>query len=174
MTISTPKLDSPRFKWWHAALFWVVVNACSLPWPWREELFPGFQAAPLRPPGAVFPVIWFIINVCALAAGLRILNRPDTPRRSTHLKLQGAFWFIFAIFPFFTFGLSSPIVGGVLTQAIFVIALAEVIMLWRDERMSAYLLLPLLAWGAFAGIWVSTWQYLHNRDPWLGTPALLP
>jgi len=161
------------FTWWHAAAFWLVVNAPGFATGFREELFPGFLIPPLRPPAELFPFLWLSINVCTLWAGLRILNNRDLNRRAIHIALQAAFWLDFAIFPYFFFGQSSPVIGGALTVLIFLLALAEVILLWRDDRTSAYLMTPLLAWGAFAGLYLSTWQALYNPDPYLGTPALL-
>ncbi|MBY0611176.1 MAG: tryptophan-rich sensory protein [Beijerinckiaceae bacterium] len=162
----------PRYLWWHGVLFWFAVNAPGFLIGWRERLFTGFRVPPLRPPGAFFPVIWFVITICTIQAGMRILNNRQLPHRRLHLWLQGLFWLDFAIFPYFFFAKSSTIIGGVLTQAIFLLALAEVMTLWRDDRAAAKLMLPLLAWGAFAGLYVSTWQMLHNPDPYLGLPAV--
>ncbi len=164
---------SGPFKWWHAALFWLVVNTPGFVSGWREQLFPGFLEPPLRPPGFLFPVIWFAITVCTLWAGLRILNNKTLNRRSMHIVLQALFWLDFVLFPYFFFGQSSPIIGGVLTQLIFLLALIEVTTLWRDDRNASYLMMPLLAWGAFAGLYLATWQMLYNPDPYLGIPALL-
>jgi translocator protein len=161
------------FRWWHAALFWLLVNLPGFAIGWREDLFPGFESPPWRPPGFLFPFIWFFINVCTLWAGLRILNDKALRRRPRHIALQALFWLDFVLFPYFFFGLSSPIIGGLLTQVIFLVALAEVVMLWRDDRNASYLMLPLMAWGAFAGLYASTWQALYNPDPFLGWPALL-
>lgn len=172
-TLPLSKQDSGPFKWWHAAAFWLVVNTPGFVTGWREQLFPGFLEPPLRPPGFVFPVLWFAINVCTLWAGLRILNSKSLKRRSMHIALQGLFWLDFLLFPYFFFGKSSPIIGGMLTQIIFVLALAEVVTLWRDDRTASILMMPLLAWGAFAGLYLSTWQMLYNPDPFLGVPALL-
>lgn len=161
------------FKWWHAAIFWLLINAPGFGFGWREELFPGFLSPPLRPPGYLFPAIWFAINVCTLWAGLRILNNASLNRRPLHIGLQALFWLAFALFPYFFFGRSSPIIGGVLTMLIFIIALVEVTSLWHDDRKASILMIPLCAWGAFAGLYVSTWQILYNPDPYLGLPALL-
>jgi tryptophan-rich sensory protein len=161
------------FRWWHAALFWLLVNLPGLVIGWRDELFPGFRSPPLRPPGFLFPIIWFFITVCTLGAGLRILNNRTMKRRRLHIGLQALFWLDFLVFPYFFFALSSPILGGLLTQTIFLLALAEVAMLWCDDRTDSYLMMPLLVWGAFAGLYAATWQALYNPDPFLGWPALL-
>lgn len=169
------RLDAARgpFRWWHAAIFWVLVNLPGFVIGWREDLFPGFRSPPLRPPGIAFPFIWFFITVCTLWAGLSILNDRAMPRRASHIVLQALFWLDFVLFPYFFFGRSSSIIGGLLTQIIFLLALAEVALLWRDDRKASYLMLPLMAWGAFAGLYASTWQALYNPDPFLGWPALL-
>lgn len=163
----------PKFVWWHAAVFLLVVNIPGSLVGFRDELYPGYRVPPLRPPAELFPFIWLGINICTLWAGLRILNNRNLNRRPIHIGLQAAFWLDFAIFPYFFFGQSSPVLGGLLTMLIFVIAAAEVALLWRDDRKAAYLMMPLLAWGAFAGLYASTWQMLFNADPYLGTSALL-
>jgi translocator protein len=163
----------PRYRWWHAGLFWLVVNAPGWVFAWREALFPGFRVPALRPPGAAFPVIWFVITVAALGAGLRTLNRRGMPRRALHLRLQAAFWLAYLVFPAFFFGLSSVVAGFVLTFGIFVVAAAEVLLLWRDDRTAALLLVPLLLWTGFAGLYVAPMQVLLNPDPLLGTRPLL-
>jgi tryptophan-rich sensory protein len=162
-----------RYRWWHAAMFWLAINAPGWLFPWREVLFPGFREPALRPPGEVFPVVWFVITVSALCAGLRVVNDRLMNRRYTHVCLQATFWFAYAVFPLFFFGLSSPVVGFVLTFGIFVIAVAEVVLLWSDDRWSALLLLPLLLWAAFAGLYIAPVQALSNPDPLLGTPPVL-
>ena len=104
----------PAFRWRHAALFWLLVNAPGyLFFPWREALFPGFRAPALRPPGDAFPVIWFVITVCALLAGLRILNDRAMRRRTVHLGLQGLFWAVYAVFPAFFFRHGQPDHGSI-------------------------------------------------------------
>ncbi|MEA1617378.1 TspO/MBR family protein [Erythrobacter sp. T5W1-R] len=163
----------PKFVWWHAAVFLLVVNIPGSLVGFRDELYPGYRVPPLRPPAELFPFIWLGINICTLWAGLRILNNRNLNRRPIHIGLQAAFWLDFAIFPYFFFGQSSPVLGGLLTMLIFVVAAAECALLWRDDRKAAYLMMPLVAWGAFAGLYASTWQMFFNADPYLGTAALL-
>jgi tryptophan-rich sensory protein len=158
---------------WHAAAFWLVANIPGLMSGFRDELFPGYVVPPLRPPAVLFPIIWLAINICTLWAGLRIVNNRTLNRRRLHIALQAGFWLDFMIFPYFFFTQSSSIIGGALTLIIFLVALAEVSLLWRDDRKAAYLMMPLLAWGTFAGIYLSTWQILFNPDPFLGIPALI-
>ncbi|OYY70030.1 tryptophan-rich sensory protein [Sphingomonas sp. 28-63-12] len=162
-----------RFAWWIGALFLLVVNLPGLMIGWREELFPGFLVPPLRPPGFVFPIVWMFLNICTIWAGLRILNAAALPRRSLHIGLQTAFWLDFLVFPAAFFGASSPILGGLLTLLIFALALAEVLLLWRHDRQSAWLMVPLTCWGAFAGLYLSIWQALYNPDPFFGVAALV-
>jgi len=170
---ATNRFGPKRFHWWQAALFWLAVNAPGWFIPWREDLFPGFRAPALRPPGAVFPVVWFVITVCALAAGLRTLNNAALARRGTHLGLQAGFWLCYLVFPVGFFGLASPVLGFVLTFAILVIAAVDVALLARDDATSALLLTPLLLWAAFAGLYIAPVQALWNPDPLFGLPAML-
>lgn len=162
-----------RYTWWQAGLFWLAVNAPGWVFAWRENLFPGFRIPAWRPPGEVLPWVWLVITVAALTAGLRMLNHPALPRRRTHLRLQALFWALYLVFPGFFFGFSSPIAGFVVTFGIFMVAAVEVSLLWRDDKPSAWLLLPLLLWTGFAGLYVAPMQVLLNPDPLFGTGAML-
>lgn len=162
------------YRWWHAALFWTLVSIPGFIFSWREELFPGYREPPLRPPGFLFPIIWFCINVCILWAGLRILNNRSLHQRALHITFQALFWLDFLVFPYFFFEKSSSIIGGLLTIMIFFFILPSVAMLWTTDRKSSLLMLPLLLWSAFAGFYLSVWQVMHNPDPYLGLPALMP
>jgi tryptophan-rich sensory protein len=161
----------PRFHLWQAAAFWLIVNSPGWIFAWREELFAGFRSPAFRPPGAVFPVIWFVITVSFLIAGLRILNNAQCARRRTHMALHAAFWALYVVFPYFFFGLSSPIAGGIITTLIFAVALTEVILIWPADRTAAYLTLPLVIWTAYAALYIAPAQILLNPDPLFDTGA---
>lgn len=164
----------PLYRWYHAAIFAVLVELPAIAVPWREHLFDGFRIPPLRPPGAIFPLVWAVIVLCMLIAGLRILNRPGLPRRDLHLALHATYWLAYVAFPIAYFGLSSPWLGAILTLLIMGVALMECRLLWPADRAAALLMLPLCAWSLFAGLYLSTWQALYNPDPLLRLQAMLP
>ncbi len=169
---ANPTPAQRQWTWAHAAIFLVAANLPGIVSGWREKLFPGFLEPPLRPPGILFRFIWFALNLCTLAAALRILNNRALPDRMFNLGLQAVFWTTFAIFPLFYFGLSSPIIGSALTLIIFGVAFAQVVSLWGADRKAAILMVPLACWGAFAGFYASIWQVMFNPDPFLGVPPL--
>lgn len=172
---SAATIDRPatRWTWWHAAIFLVAANIPGFLIGWREKLYPGFVEPPLRPPGALFPIIWLVLNILTVWAALRILNNHHLPNRRFNLALQAIFWIDFAIFPFFFFRLSSPILGSALTIIIFVVAFMQVLSLWNVDRKTAILMIPLACWGAFAGFYASIWQIIYNADPFLALPPLI-
>jgi len=172
--VDEKNVPSRRWTWVHGAIFLVAMNVPGILTGWREELYPGFLEPPLRPPGFLFPFIWLALNICTIWAGLRILNNRALPNRQLNIGLQTVFWIDFAIFPYFFFGLSSPIIGSALTLLIFAVSFAQVLSLWSNDRKAAWLMVPLACWGAFAGFYASIWQVLFNADPFLGLPPLGP
>ncbi len=151
-------------RWWHAVLFWMLVNAPSLLTRDTSIPFDGYVVAPLQPPAWVFPVVWFILNVFQLWGDVRLLNRREGIRHWTALVLlQAALWVIFATFTTVYFTLGSPILAAVWTIAFFVLASLSIALVWHDDRAVALSWVPLILWSGFASA-VAVQQALLNPD----------
>lgn len=169
----SPRPPSFQIRWWQPLLFWLLVNV----WGFVErgaQPFAGHQPSPLQPPGWVFPVMWFTLNVFQIWGDLRLLDpaRPIRHRRSL-LGLQGVTWGLYATFSLVYFTLGSSILAAVWTIAFFVLASVCIALVWRDDKSIAALWLPLILWTGFASV-VGVHNALLNPDPLFGTPALWP
>jgi len=151
-------------RWWHAVLFWGLVNAPGFVARHASVPFEGYVVAPLQPPPWVFPVVWFILNVLQLWGDVRLLNRRGAIRHWTALvAVQAALWLIFATFTSVYFVLGSPILAAVWTVAFFVLASLGIALVWRDDRAIALSWVPLILWTGFASV-VAVQQALLNPD----------
>ncbi|MCG5242410.1 tryptophan-rich sensory protein [Azospirillum doebereinerae] len=162
-----------RVRWWQPLLFWLLVNA----WGFVErgtQPFAGHAPSPLQPPGWVFPVMWFSLNIVQLWGDLRLLD-PARPirHRGSLLALQAVSWAIYATFALVYFTLGSPILAAAWTIGFFVVSSACIALVIRDDRSIAALWLPLILWTGFASV-VGVHNALLNPDPLFGTPALWP
>ncbi|WP_448192078.1 TspO/MBR family protein [Azospirillum sp. sgz301742] len=151
-------------RWWHAVLFWVLVNAPGFVARHASVPFEGYVVVPLQPPPWVFPVVWFALNVLQLWGDVRLLNRRAEIRHWAALVvLQGVLWAIFATFTTVYFTLGSPVLAAVWTIAFFVLAALSIALVWRDDRAVALSWVPLILWTGFASV-VAVQQALLNPD----------
>lgn len=157
---------SPRYRWWHAAAVGALANlASALPAGYNgdEDFYARLDTPPGAPPGWVFAPVWAVNNALTLASNLRVANLPpDTPGRRTVLVSEAATWLLFASFSGLYFGLRSPVLGAVDTVAGLAITAHGVIATSRLDRRAAWLLVPRLAWLAYAS-YVSTGAAIRSR-----------
>ncbi|AWK86034.1 TspO/MBR family protein [Azospirillum thermophilum] len=162
-----------RVSWWQPLLFWLIVNA----WGFVErgtQPFPGHQPSPWQPPGWVFPVMWFSLNVFQIWGGIRLLQRGAAIRhRGPLIALQAVTWVIYATFSFVYFTLGSPILAAAWTILFFVLTVACILLVRRDDARIALIWVPLILWTGFASV-VGVHNALINPDMLFGTPALWP
>lgn len=155
-------------RWWHAVLFWILVNAYGLLFRPAGPPFEGYVVAPLQPPAWVFPIMWFVLNVLQLWGDVRLLNRRRAIRHwSALVGLQVVLWAIFATFGYVYFTLGSPILAAVWTIAFFILAALSIVLVWRDDRAIGWSWVPLILWTGFASL-VAVQQVLLNPDPVFG------
>jgi tryptophan-rich sensory protein len=117
--------------------------------PWYQTLAkPGFT-----PPNAVFPIVWPVLFLLMAIAAARVATRPrPTPARGTALAFFAAQLTINVLWSFAFFGRESP-EAGMLTIVILIAAIAAtLIVFWRIDRPAGLLLVPYLAWVAFAAV----------------------
>lgn len=158
-------------RWWQPLLFWLAMNS----WGFVERggvPFPGHQPSPWQPPGWVFPVTWFTLNVFQIWGDIRLLQAGDRLRhRRSLIGLQAVTWAIYATFSFVYFTLGSPILAAGWTVAFFVLTLACIALVLRDDPRIAAIWLPLILWTGFASV-VGVHNALINPDPLFGVGAV--
>lgn len=122
-----------------------VVGTMNIPGPWYE----GLVKPPFNPPNWLFGPVWTILYIMIAIAGWRTFERR---RSSTAMKV----WWLqlvlnFAWSPTF-FSLQSLAGALVIALAMVAAVAAFVVLSWREDRPSALLFLPYLAWVAFASL----------------------
>lgn len=178
-------VTAPRWRWYHAVAFYVVVQILTFGLSGLVSLARGNRGQSLReaifgdvsyfqrlkqakitPPSWAFGPAWFVNNASVLWGTWQVLNKPqETPGRTTYLALQGASWIDFVLFNAAYFSLRSPLNALVLTLAMFLLTIVSglvAIFQLKDTRV-ALSLATLFLWLIVA-LTAATFQALWNYD----------
>jgi len=184
-TIKQAMSNSPRWRWYHGVLFYVIVQALTFGLSGLTSVLSGNKGKNLSetifgdvsyfnrlkqsifaPPSWVFGPAWTINNISVILGTWRVLNMAkDTPGRNTFLALQGASWLNYVLFNAAYFSLRSPINAFVLTLSMFLLTIASVLVaLFRlkDTRV-ALSLATLFIWLIIA-LTAASFQAAWNHD----------
>ncbi len=143
----------PRFLIAVLPILAVAVSASLVTQPNIPTWYVGLQKPAFTPPNWAFPIAWTTLYALMAYALWRILSLPQgLPGRSAaiaaffvQLALNGLWSFAF-------FGAQSPIAGLVVIAALIVAILATMACFWKLDRAAALLLVPYLAWVAYASV----------------------
>jgi benzodiazapine receptor len=150
----------PRFLVAVLPVVAVAVSASLVTQPNIPTWYAGLQKPGFTPPNWAFPVAWTLLYAMMAYALWRILSLPENrPGRSTaivaffvQLALNGLWSFAF-------FGGKSALAGLVVIAALIVAIIATIRAFWRLDRAAGLLLVPYLAWVAYATVLNGTiWQ----------------
>ncbi len=141
----------PRFLVAVLPVVVVAVSASLITQPNIPAWYAGLEKPGFTPPNWAFPVAWTILYAMMAYALWRILSLPENrPGRSAaivaffvQLTLNGTWSFAF-------FGGQSPVAGLVVIVALIVAILVTIRTFWRLDHTAAGLLMPYLAWVAYA------------------------
>ena len=124
------------------------------------EEYGSLHQPPLSPPGWVFPVVWTVLYLLmGLSSYLVLTAGKGRPPGLGLYCLQLLFNFFWPLL-FFGMGLYLPAFFWLL--ALWGLVLATAVQFSKTSRKAARLLLPYLAWTAFAG-YLNLGVYLLNR-----------
>ena len=179
-----PGADGQPWRWYHGAIFYVVVQGLTFGLTALVSTLAGTRASNARniigdvdyfrrlrqsvfsPPSWAFGPAWTLNNLSVIWGPLRVLNKPqDTPGRSAYLGLQAATWLDFVLFNAGYFSLRSPINAFGMTVLFFLLTIASgfvAIFRLKDSRV-ALSLATLFIWLIIAST-AATFQMLWNRD----------
>ncbi|MBM6579775.1 tryptophan-rich sensory protein [Microvirga sp. BT689] len=141
----------PRFLVAVLPVVAVAVSASLITQPNIPTWYAGLEKPAFTPPNWAFPVAWTLLYALMAYALWRILSLPETqPGRAAaivaffvQLVLNGMWSFAF-------FGGRSPMAGLIVIAALIAAILATIRAFWRLDRPAALLLVPYLAWVAYA------------------------
>jgi benzodiazapine receptor len=141
----------PRFLVAVLPVVAVAVSASLITQPNIPTWYAGLQKPGFTPPNWAFPVAWTLLYATMAYALWRILSLPENRSGRAaaiitffvQLTLNGLWSFAF-------FGGQSPVAGLVVIAALIVAILATIRTFWRLDRPAALLLVPYLAWVAYA------------------------
>lgn len=108
------------------------------------------QKPPFTPPPLAFPIAWCILFVLMAIAAARVWNT-GRPLRRRAMKLYGvqlAFNCLWSLL-FFALGLHGAAL--IVLVALWLLILATTLLFWSQDRPAGLMLVPYLAWVAFAG-----------------------
>jgi len=142
-----------NWRWWLGLVAWIwvalsagLVGARFLPGPWYASL-----AKPAwTPPDAVFPVVWPILYVMMGWAAFRVWYRRGFGPARLALGLWLGQLVLNAAWSWLFFGRHEMGVGFFDIVLLWVAILATAREFRRHDRPAALLMLPYLAWVAFA------------------------
>ena len=141
----------PRFLVAVLPVVAVAVSASLVTQPNIPTWYASLQKPGFTPPNWAFPVAWTLLYAMMAYALWRILslpaNRPGRTAAIIAFFVQLAFN---GLWSFAFFGGQSPLAGLVVIAALIVAILATIRTFWRLDRVAALLLVPYLAWVAYA------------------------
>lgn len=143
-----------------AALVAFVVIALVAGWigslataPNIPTWYAGLAKPSFNPPNAVFPVVWTILYVLMGIAAWLVWRAPADENRR---RMALAAWFIQLVlnvlWSFAFFGAQSPLAGLIVIVVLLAAIVVTMLAFRRVSGMAALLLVPYLAWVAFAAI----------------------
>lgn len=115
------------------------------------------------PPAWVFPVVWTILYILIGLALAMILHARGARRRGLAIGLFVAQFVLNLLWSPLFFGWHRPETAFAVILAMLLLALAAAILFFRIRRAAGLLMLPYLAWLAFAAL--LNWQIIQlNPD----------
>jgi len=141
----------PRFLVAVVPVVAVAVSASLVTQPNIPAWYAGLQKPGFTPPNWAFPVAWTLLYTLMAYALWRILALPENrPGRGAAIVAFFVQLVLNGLWSFAFFGGRSPIAGLVVIAALIVAIIATIRIFWRLDRTTALLLVPYLAWVAYA------------------------
>jgi tryptophan-rich sensory protein len=175
----------PRWRWYHAVTFYVVVQILTFGLSGLVSLARGNRGQSLReaafgdvsyferlkqvkitPPSWAFGPAWLVNNISVLWGTWQVLNKPQqTSGRTAYLALQGVSWVDFVLFNAAYFSLRSPLNALVLTFVMFLLTIVSgLVALFQLKDTKVALSLATLFLWLIVALTAATFRALWNYD----------
>ncbi|MHA1555113.1 MAG: TspO/MBR family protein [Alphaproteobacteria bacterium] len=117
-----------------------------------QTWYPALEKPMFTPPSTIFPLVWTILYVLMGLAAWLVWNKPGSVRRNAALAAFFVQLALNAAWLWAFFGAQSTRLGlGAVILLLLAVAVTTMAF-WRLSRLAALLLLPTLAWVAFATV----------------------
>ena len=175
----------PRWRWYHAVIFYVVVQVLTFGLSGLVSLARGSRGQSLRevtfgdvsyferlkqvkitPPSWAFGPAWLVNNVSVIWGTWQVLNKSQqTPGRTAFLALQGVSWVDFVLFNAAYFSLRSPLNALVLTIVMFLLTIVSgLVAIFQLKDTKVALSLATLFLWLIVALTAALFQALWNYD----------
>jgi tryptophan-rich sensory protein len=114
------------------------------------EWYAGLAKPSWNPPNVVFGPVWTVLYLAMGVAAWLVWKRAGFQGAPWALGLFGVQLALNALWSFLFFGLQAPFVAFVEIVVLWLAILATTVAFWRVSTAAGVLLLPYLAWVAFA------------------------
>jgi benzodiazapine receptor len=152
-------------KMWISLLAFIflclVVEVVGSFWTKESVLtwYPTLIKPSWTPPDWIFGPVWFCLYLMIAIAGWLIYRAEHSHQRTVALMLYGVQLALNFIWSFLFFSLRSPVLGLIDIILLCLLVTLTIIKAWPVRRLASLLLIPYLAWVAYAaslnaGIWL--------------------
>jgi translocator protein len=124
-----------------------VVTLSKIP-TWYAAL----QKPWFNPPPGVFGPVWTLLYILMAVAAWRVWQNPASPERHRALVGWGVQLVLNAVWSPVFFGLEQPLFALAVIVALLITLAATVMRFLSVDRLSGWMLMPYLAWVAFASV----------------------
>lgn len=115
-----------------------------------SEWYKSLNKSPLTPPGAVFPLAWWIIYFLMALAGATLYCAKKTSKRAVALALWGIQLLFNVLWSFFFFTFKNPLLAVFDIAFLWVAVILSVITAFRVSLATGWYLVPNALWVSFA------------------------
>lgn len=152
--------DRPRGARDIAALVLLVAVTLGAGWvssfatmPNIPTWYAALEKPSFNPPNTIFPIVWTALYIFMAVAAWLVWRTPaPAPRRRSALVLYFIQLVVNVAWSFAFFGAHSPLAGLVVIGILIVAIVATILAFRHISGLAALLMLPYLAWVAFATV----------------------
>jgi tryptophan-rich sensory protein len=114
-----------------------------------QDWYQNLEKPSFNPPNYIFPIVWTILYIMTATAGWNLWRvNADKSLKIIFVVYTLMNWAWTPIF----FGAHQIMLGFIWIIALSLVNLAFIIKAWQPARLSAILVIPLLAWTSFASL----------------------
>ncbi|MGJ8527816.1 TspO/MBR family protein [Maritalea sp.] len=141
----------------------VTIVAASSAGLWDIKSYYAQLTAPsFAPPNWVFGPVWSVLYVFVATVGYRLVFMADDSLKPLLIALWTLQFALNTIWTPVFFGANNLGVALIYILSLDIVTLASILLLWKRDRISAYLAIPYMAWISFASLLNGSYWMLNG------------